>query len=187
MLHTGCTEPGMSRFVLIVAVLLLTLPARASIWLDVDLSDRALRVLDGDEVIKQYDVAVGTREKPTPTGSFQIDNIVWNPSWHPPDEKWARGKEPKGPSDPDNPMKRVKIFFSEPDYYIHGTGDLDSLGRAESHGCVRMDPKEATELAKLLMERGGKPKPEPWYRRMFHRRSTTVVLLTNPIPIRVED
>lgn len=27
-----------------------------------------------------------------------------------------------------NPMKLVKIFFKKPDYYIHGTGDVESLG-----------------------------------------------------------
>jgi L,D-transpeptidase catalytic domain len=178
---------GMFRLrFLLIAFFLTAIPAHAALRLEVDLSERELRVLDDNNVVKQYDVAVGTREKPTPTGAFAIDKIVWNPSWHPPDEKWARGKDPKGPGDPDNPMKRVKIFFSEPDYYIHGTDAVDSLGRAESHGCVRMSESEVTELAKLLMTHGGKPKPEPWYRRIFHSRSTTVVMLTNKIPIVVE-
>ena len=176
----------MSRFLLALAACLsLSFPARAALRLEVDLSERELRVVEDDEVLKQYEVAVGTKQKPTPTGSFGINKIVWNPSWHPPDEKWARGKEPKGPGDPDNPMKRVKIFFSEPDYYIHGTDDLDSLGRAESHGCVRMAPDDVTELAKLLMTHGGNPKPEPWYRRIFRRRSTHVEILSTKIPIQV--
>lgn len=157
----------------------------ASVTVQVDLSQRALRVVDGDSVLKQYDVAIGKRDKPTPTGDFEIKKIVWNPSWHPPDEKWARGKDPKGPGDPDNPMKRVKIFFSEPDYYIHGTDDVDSLGDAASHGCVRMSAQDVTELAKLLMDQGGKPMPEPWYRRLFHLRRTKVIYLTNPIAMEV--
>ena len=165
---------------------LMTWPAAASVSVHVDLSQRELRVIDGEDVIRQFDVAVGKADKPTPTGDFEIKKIVWNPSWHPPDEKWARGKEPKGPGDPDNPMKRVKIFFSEPDYYIHGTGDVDSLGDAASHGCLRMSPGDATELAKVLMENGGKPMPEPWYRRIFHLRRTKVIYLTNPIPMEVE-
>ena len=28
----------------------------------------------------------------TPTGSFTIDRVIWNPGWVPPDAKWARGK-----------------------------------------------------------------------------------------------
>ena len=164
---------------------LIAWPMAASVTVQVDLSQRALRVVDGDSVLKQYDVAIGKRDKPTPTGDFEIKKIVWNPSWHPPDEKWARGKDPKGPGDPDNPMKRVKIFFSEPDYYIHGTDDVDSLGDAASHGCVRMSSQDVTELAKLLMDHGGKPMPEPWYRRIFHLRQTKVIYLTNPIAMEV--
>ena len=171
---------GMVR-IFIVALLLVSLPAAASVTVHVDLSERALRVVDGDNVVKQYDVAVGKTEKPTPTGEFEIKKIVWNPSWHPPDEKWARGKEAKGPGDPGNPMKRVKIFFSEPDYYIHGTDDVDSLGDAASHGCVRMSPHDVTELAKLLMDEGGKPMPEPWYRRILHLRRTKVIYLSDPV------
>jgi lipoprotein-anchoring transpeptidase ErfK/SrfK len=159
--------------------------ASAELRLEVDLNTRQLTAYDGANVIKTYSVAVGTPEKPTPTGSFQIRKVVWNPSWVPPNEKWAKGKEPAGPGDPHNPMRAVKIFFKEPDYYIHGTPATSSMGKAASHGCVRMTPAQVTELAKLVMEYGGKPMPEPWFRRVFHRRSTHVVLLSNPVPIRV--
>lgn len=172
----------------LVASLLLigsaVLPA-ADLRIEVDLSTRMLTAYAGEAAVKAYSVSVGTDKDPTPTGFFQIRKLVWNPSWVPPNEKWARGKEPKKPGDPENPMQAVKIFFKEPDYYIHGTPATDSLGSAESHGCVRMDPGDVTDLAKLVMEHGGKPMPEPWYRRIFRRRSTKVVLLSKPVPMRV--
>ena len=169
-------------------MLLLLVPAAgaASLTLEVDVSERELRVYDENELIQRYPVSVGKHTNPTPTGTFTIRKIVWNPSWVPPNEKWARGKSAKPPGHPENPMKRVKMFFKEPDYYIHGTGDVDSLGGAESHGCVRMDPEDVTNLAQLVMERGGKPQAEPWYRRVLRRRSSTTVRLANPIPIRIE-
>jgi lipoprotein-anchoring transpeptidase ErfK/SrfK len=172
---------------LITAILFFgtTALASAELRLEVDLGARTLTAYDGDQVVKTYNVAVGTPEKPTPTGSFQIRKVVWNPSWVPPKEKWAKGKEPAGPRDPDNPMKAVKIFFKEPDYYIHGTAATSSMGKAASHGCVRMTPAQVTELAKLVMEHGGKPMPEPWYRRIFRRKTTSVVVLSAPVPIRV--
>ena len=82
-------------------------------------------------------------------------------------------------------MKVVKIFFKEPDYYIHGTGDEDSLGRAESHGCIRMHASDATRVAQLVMAYGGKPMPEPWYRRIFRRRTTKVVYLAAPVAMEI--
>jgi lipoprotein-anchoring transpeptidase ErfK/SrfK len=139
-------------------------------------------MVNGD-IVDTFPVAIGSDDYPTPQGSFRIRKVIWNPTWVPPDSKWARGKEPKAADDPDNPMKRVKMFFREPDYFIHGTADEDSLGAAESHGCLRMRVSDVTRLAKLVMEAGGKPMPEPWYRRIFRRKTTKVVYLTAPVPI----
>jgi lipoprotein-anchoring transpeptidase ErfK/SrfK len=173
------------HLILILTFSLMSLEAHAALSLEVDLSDRRIRAVDGDAVVAEYGVAIGNDEKPTPKGAFKIRKLIWNPSWVPPNEKWAKGKEPKGPGDKDNPMKRVKMFFKEPDYYIHGTGDEDSIGGAHSHGCLRMTPEEVTELAKVVMEHGGKPMPEPWYRRIIRSKSTKVVYLAQPVAITI--
>lgn len=171
---------------LTLTVALVTTGAAAQdLSLRVDLSDRELVAEVEGEPVQRFPVAVGTEENPTPTGEFSIRKVILNPSWHPPDEKWARGKSAKDPWDPDNPMKRVKMFFQEPDYYIHGTGDKDSLGKAESHGCVRMHPEDVTDLAKIVMEHGGKPMPEPWWRRIFRSRATKVMMLSEPVPLEI--
>lgn len=85
-------------------------------------------------------------------------------------------------------MKVVKIFFQEPDYYIHGTDDVESLGSAASHGCLRMDPTEIAGLAKLIMEHGGQPRGENWFWRILHsRRQEQVVYLDNPVSLTIAD
>ena len=91
--------------------------------LEVSLSERTLRAVQGGTELARYPVAVGQPEHPTPQGEFGIRRIIWNPRWVPPRVPWARGKTPKEPGDPDNPMGRVKMFFQEPDYYIHGTSN----------------------------------------------------------------
>ena len=171
---------------LALTVCLWSSPAAAELLLQVDLSERELAVIEDGNIIETFAVGVGTKKYPTPKGSFNIRKVIWNPSWKPPDSKWARGKPPRPPGHPENPMKLVKIFFREPDYYIHGTDDLDSLGSAESHGCIRMSPSEATRVAQLVMAHGGKPKPDPWYRRIFRRRSTQVVHLSQPVRIEIQ-
>ena len=95
-----------------------------------DLSAREIHLYEGDEHVRSYPVAIGSPKYPTPKGSYRIRKLVWNPAWIPPDSKWARKETAKGPGERGNPMKVVKIFFREPDYYIHGTGDTDSLGDA---------------------------------------------------------
>ena len=158
------------------------------VHLEADLSRRELKVYDGDEEAATYGVAVGSKKYPTPTGSYRISKIVWNPAWIPPDEEWARKKKPEAPGSKLNPMKVVKIFFKEPDYYIHGTSDAESLGDAASHGCLRMDPDDAYRVARYLMDHGGSPRDESWFWRVLHFRSETkTVYLDTPIPMRVND
>jgi lipoprotein-anchoring transpeptidase ErfK/SrfK len=152
----------------------------------VDLSDRKLYVNEGDETVREYSVAIGQRRHPTPTGSFNVRRLVWNPRWVPPDAAWAKNKSAREPGDPRNPMGRVKIFFQAPDYYIHGTRETDSLGQAESHGCIRMRNADVIELGRLVMENGGASRSPGWFQRVINRvRSTQEVRLSNPVPMRV--
>ena len=158
------------------------------IRVEVDLSQRKLYIESSDDTLESYDVAVGRGSMPTPQGSYSIRKIIWNPSWVPPDQAWARDKSPQRPGAKANPMKLVKIFFREPAYYIHGTGELESLGSAASHGCLRMDPDDAYRLARYLMDHGGSPRDENWFWRVLHfRRETKTVYLDNPIPMTVTD
>jgi murein L,D-transpeptidase YcbB/YkuD len=153
----------------------------------VDLSERKLRVALGDSTVESYTVAIGRNSMPTPRGTFRIRKIVWNPAWIPPDREWARNKVAQDPGAKNNPMKVVKMFFKEPDYYIHGTNDVESLGDAASHGCLRMDPDDAYRLARYLMTHGGSPRDENWFWRVLHFRSETkTVYLDNPIAITIE-
>lgn len=150
----------------------------------VDLSDRMLYVKRGDDVVDSHQVAVGKPAHPTPKGEFQVRRLVWNPRWVPPDSKWAKGKKPRPAGHPENPMGRVKIFFKQPDYYIHGTRAVDSLGEAESHGCVRMRNSEVIEIAKMVMKHGGQQRPASWFRRVLNTVTRTQeVWLSSPVPV----
>lgn len=161
-------------------------PAARPLRLEVDLSERKLYVLRGKEEIATYAVAVGAPEHATPKGGFTIQRVIWNPRWVPPDVKWARGKRAREPGDPLNPMGRVKMFFVTPDYYIHGTHREDSLGKAESHGCIRMRNPDVIELAQLVMEHGGEARSPGWFQRVINRvRSAQEVRLSRPVPFTV--
>lgn len=151
--------------------------ASSAVTLRADLGARTLTVLRDGETVKIYPVAIGAPAHPTPTGGFAIRKIVWNPAWVPPDAKWAAGKSPKAPGHPANPMKLVKIFFQEPDYYIHGTGATNSLGEAASHGCLRMDPNDAGEVALTVMENAGIERDWDWVKDILHIGESRTVRL----------
>jgi lipoprotein-anchoring transpeptidase ErfK/SrfK len=159
----------------------------STLRLEVDLSERVLSVVENGEVVQTYPVAIGKPSYPTPKGSFSVKRIIWNPRWVPPDSKWAKGKKPTPPGHPNNPMGKVKIFFSEPDYYIHGTKLVDSLGEAESHGCLRMHNDDVVALAQRVMAAGGKPVDQSWVRGIINKiRSSKEVRLSNPVSMSVK-
>ena len=164
-------------------------PARVrgeKFYISVDLSQRMLYVMKDGEQVGSYSVAIGQARHPTPTGQFRIRHIVWNPRWVPPDAGWARGKRPRDPGDPRNPMGRVKLFFHDPDLYIHGTRETDSLGEAESHGCVRMANGQVISLARQVMANGGSPRDPSWFRRVLNRvTSTRSVYLSDPVLVEI--
>jgi lipoprotein-anchoring transpeptidase ErfK/SrfK len=158
--------------------------AVAPVRLEVDISERVLYVHHNGEVMNTFPVAVGEPGHPTPTGDFNIDRLIWDPSWVPPNAEWAEDREKKDPADPDNPMEAAKLFFKYPDYYIHGTDATHTLGEAESHGCVRMRPADVEQLAKFVQEHGGEHRSDAWYERVMSREEPKVeISLSDPVDI----
>lgn len=153
------------------------------ISLAVSTQKNILEVRVGGRTVNRYDVSVGKKGHPTPHGHFKVNHIVWNPSWSPPNKGWARGKKATPPGSPKNPMKVVKIFFKEPDFYLHGTGDEDSLGEAASHGCIRMAQADAFALGRYLMDNGGAPKSDAWYAGVFERGTSANIRLPKYVPL----
>lgn len=107
-----------------------------------------LYVFENGKLTRTFRIAVGEPGHETPSGSYRVTNVIWNPWWHPPQSEWARDRqvEPPGPT---NPMGRVKMHFSEL-LYIHGSSETGLLGRAASKGCIRMSNEEVIELARIV-------------------------------------
>lgn len=154
----------------------------------VDISDRELRLMNGNQVMERHPVAVGTEEWPTPTGSWDIHQVDLNPEWVPPkNEEWAEDEETKEPGASDNPMGRARLVYRMPNT-IHGTDDLNSLGKASSHGSIRVANNVVVQLAETLLKAGGAWEGDQWFQRMTdNRREEREINLPDPIPIRVQD
>lgn len=154
--------------------------------LEIDVADRKVRAFRNDEQVAEYPVAVGTEEWPTRTGEWTIAQVIWNPEWIPPkEESWAEDEENKAPGAEDNPLGRVQLVYDAP-RSIHGTNEPQSLGKAASHGSVRISNANGRQLARMVMEAGGAGRDEAFYDRVWeNRRERVEVIVPNPVPIRV--
>ena len=153
----------------------------------VDQSDRKVRIYNGDKLLRTHDVAVGTEEYPTPIGDFAFHRVDLNPRWVPPDSKWAEDAEPKAPGDPDNPMGRARLVYQMP-YTIHGTDDLQSLGKAVSHGSIRLANEQAVALAEMMLKAGNSWHGQDWFRQMTQSRNEEFQIpLEEDIPLKIQE
>jgi hypothetical protein len=108
----------------------------------VSVEDRKLALVENGQVVKVYSVAVGKASTPSPVGTFSIKRRVANPTYH------HDGKTiPPGPG---NPVGTRWMGLSIKGYGIHGTNEPKSIGRAASHGCIRMAKADLEELYPLV-------------------------------------
>jgi len=54
------------------------------------------------------------------------------------------------PAGPNSPVGVLWAGLSHPGIGMHGTADPDTIGRARSHGCIRLANWDAIRLPKLL-------------------------------------
>ena len=108
----------------------------------VSIADRKLVLLEGDRVVKSYDVAVGKVSTPTPEGEFQIINHIQNPTYYGTGVVIGPGNG--------NPLGTRWMGLNAKGYGIHGTNVPSSIGKAASHGCIRMRQPDLEELFDLV-------------------------------------
>jgi lipoprotein-anchoring transpeptidase ErfK/SrfK len=101
-------------------------------------SKRHMWLYDGEKVIFSAPVAIGTPGHPTPLGTWKVVGKVKNPSWTNPGAAWAASMPPYIPPGPSNPLGTRAIYLSASGIRFHGTNNINSVGTAASHGCMRM-------------------------------------------------
>jgi lipoprotein-anchoring transpeptidase ErfK/SrfK len=108
----------------------------------VSIPDRKIAFLKDGRVVKVYQIAVGKQATPSPTGKFHIVSRVQRPTYY------HAGKV-VGPG-PRNPVGTRWMGLGYLGYGIHGTNVPGSIGKAASHGCIRMRNRDVEELFELV-------------------------------------
>jgi len=152
---------------------------------EINLPAYSLRLYDGEELVMERPVTIGSPANPTPVGRWQVRRLIWNPRWMPPPSMDAGRAEPMPPG-PDNPMGAVKLPLTGA-IYLHGTSRHRQLGRPASHGCIRLANADARALANQLQRR---LLDQSARTRIVRRRQTSpdrpvAVRLPEPVPVRV--
>jgi lipoprotein-anchoring transpeptidase ErfK/SrfK len=130
-------------------------PPKPDVVVTVGKAARALTVTNAEGAVVFYaPVTTGSEHDPLPIGEWKVNGVRRNPTFHynpdlfwDADETHAKAKIPAGPN---NPVGLVWIDISKDHYGMHGTPQPETVGRTESHGCVRLTNWDALRLAALV-------------------------------------
>lgn len=129
------------------------LPKGAKVVVSKSTSTVALQDADG-KTIAQFPASLGSDHDPLPVGTWRILGVAKNPVFHyHPELFWdanpahARAKLAPGPN---NPVGVAWIDLSKENYGIHGTPEPSSIGKTQSHGCIRLTNWDAAALAQAV-------------------------------------
>jgi hypothetical protein len=115
-----------------------TNPVASKIFITIDKSSQRMTVtVDGIETYSWL-VSTGAPGYATPSGTFRASSM--NEVWY--SKQW------------DNAPMPHSIFFTKDGHAIHGSYETKRLGRAVSHGCVRLAPENAATLYTLVKQAG---------------------------------
>lgn len=104
----------------------------------VSIPDRKLALLENDTIVRTYDVSVGAAVSPSPTGSFHIVNRIPRATYY--------HLAVVIPASDRSPIGTRWIGLNKKSYGIHGTNEPHSIGRAASHGCIRLRNRDVEDF-----------------------------------------
>jgi len=123
--------------------------------IEVEKAGRALRAFGpGGALVAYYPASIGSTEKPAPSGTYKVRRVAFNPTYtYDPIFAFkgvAAKKKVEVAEGPRNPVGSVWIDLNKPSYGIHGTAHPETIGKTESHGCVRLTNWDANDLGHMV-------------------------------------
>jgi lipoprotein-anchoring transpeptidase ErfK/SrfK len=125
--------------------------ASAPVIVRIDTKINMLEVFEGEKLIAAYPVTIGSAHTASPIGEWKVSRVAKMPTFRWDKEMLQRGKRSGNfhllPPGPGNPVGVMWIALNKKGVGIHGTNSPESIGRAASHGCIRLANWDVVRLA----------------------------------------
>jgi lipoprotein-anchoring transpeptidase ErfK/SrfK len=122
-----------------------------SVVVKIDTKTNMLEVNEDDMLVAAYPVAIGSARTASPIGEWKVRRITKLPTFRYDKEMLQHGKRSGNfyllRPGPRNPAGVMWIALNKKGIGVHGTNEPDSIGRAASHGCVRLTNWDVVRLA----------------------------------------
>ena len=161
-------------------------PAFATRRVHIDTKERMLDLFEGEKLIAAFPITPGSEKLPAPAGTWHIVGIATLPWFRHDEGVLNHGVRTDHffniPAGPNNPVGVLWCGLSKPGIGIHGTNTPETIGRAGSHGCIRLANWDAIRFGSMVTEGmkvvidGGIPRPA---RGAVEKKQSEVKLSSN--------
>lgn len=125
----------------------------------VDTKTNMLGVFEGDKLAAAYPVTVGSAQTASPIGEWKVRGVAKLPRFRYDKQMLKHGERSRNfqmlPPGPNSPVGLVWIALNKKGIGLHGTDSPETIGRAASHGCIRLANWDIVRLAQMV--KGGVP------------------------------
>jgi lipoprotein-anchoring transpeptidase ErfK/SrfK len=122
----------------------------------VDTKERLLEVFDNDQLVCVFPITPGSTALPAPVGTWKIVGIVTLPWFRYDEGMLEHGVRTENffnlPPGPNNLVGILWMGLNKTGIGIHGTNNPETIGRAASHGCIRLANWDAARVKDLVSE-----------------------------------
>jgi lipoprotein-anchoring transpeptidase ErfK/SrfK len=123
--------------------------------ISVSVTEKILELYQDGKLVGSYPITAGSKSLPAPVGEWFIKGFVWMPTfrW---DEAILHGTHRSGnfyqlPAGPNDPVGILWMELNHKGSGIHGTEVPETIGRATSHGCIRLSNWNALDLGTKVL------------------------------------
>ena len=120
----------------------------------IDTKTNMLGVFDAEKLVAAYPVTIGSAQTASPIGDWKVRGVAKLPRFRY-DKQMLKHGERSGnfhmlPPGPNSQVGVVWIALNKKGIGLHGTDNPETIGRAASHGCVRLANWDIVRLAQKV-------------------------------------
>jgi lipoprotein-anchoring transpeptidase ErfK/SrfK len=119
--------------------------------------DKMLDLYDGNALIASFPITPGSTTLPAPPGKWSLVVVATLPWFRWDEEMLQHGRRSDNyfniPPGPNNPVGVLWAGVEKKGIGLHGTNVPETIGRAASHGCIRLANWDAIKLAGMITKK----------------------------------
>lgn len=129
-------------------------PPTGAVAIKIDIKTNMLGIFENGKLVGAYPVTIGSAQTASPIGEWKVRGVTKLPRFRYDKEMLNHGQRSGNfhilPPGPNSPVGVIWIALNKKGIGIHGTNEPETIGRAASHGCVRLANWDIVRLAQRV-------------------------------------